>query len=99
MQFRCDLPIPRDDRTTGIPLDWIRDTQISYAALGFLGDLLDRTMPGLDLDESELRPGPDDPPTAELAAELQAAGYLEEIEPGYYRLVWPKRLGGGELFA
>ena len=89
----CDVDLPRDARSTGIPRSWVRDPKVSLSATGVACHVATypagTVVPGAELSRAWAE---GDSPAA-VVAELVGAGYLLPDGPSRFRLVHPARLG------
>jgi hypothetical protein len=91
LTFSCNLNVPRTVDAVGMPSTWAHDDEITFAARGLLGRLIDVAEPGAIVDEEYLgEPGPDDPSIESMVRELVQAGYL--VPSQHFRVVYPARL-------
>jgi hypothetical protein len=88
----CDVDVPRDEGSFGMPTQWLYDSQLSWSARGVLLNVVSYPRGTLvTLNRNFLE---DEPPAAEVFAELVGAGYLTvDVVDGSqrYRLVHPAR--------
>jgi hypothetical protein len=86
------LELPRPASAAVVPTSWAQDRAISFAALGFLGEVFSYTQPDSPCRSDQLSRHPSNPPMADLLADLVEGGYLIPAGEGRYELVHPDRL-------